>query len=148
MLLHSLSHALITEIALDCSGQLVERARVCAQLQFVRSPGSCGILVYTATAGAQGTLGGLVATYSRFGQILRAALARSAICSKDTVCADNEPDDRIGDRATHRMFRGHRLAAPVGCSVPGLGLDSWVQTNPTEPSRTLSNSRCVRLIEL
>jgi hypothetical protein len=57
-------------------------------------PDRCGILIYTATAGAQGTLGGLVGTASRFAQILKSALARSAICSNDPVCADHEPDNR------------------------------------------------------
>ena len=32
--------------------------------------------------------------------ILRGALERLAVCSNDPVCADHEPDDRSGDRAT------------------------------------------------
>ena len=65
------------------------------------APDRCGILIYTATAGAQGTLGGLVGTAPRFASILRSALERATICSNDPVCADHEPDDRSGDRATH-----------------------------------------------
>jgi hypothetical protein len=33
--------------------------------------------------------------------ILRGALDRATICSNDPICADREPDDRSGDRATH-----------------------------------------------
>src|SRR5260370_13129738 len=61
----------------------------------------CGVLIYTATAGAQGTNGGLVGTAPRFAHILRRALGRLRICSNDPVCADHDPDDRSGDRATH-----------------------------------------------
>ena len=58
---HSLAHALMTEVAIDCgypASALKERLYV-----FPRVPGQpiqCGILIYTATAGNQGTLGGLV----------------------------------------------------------------------------------------
>ncbi len=73
VLLHSLSHALMTEIALDCgypASSLKERVYALGQSGTER----CGLLIYTATAGAQGTLGGLVGTAPRFAEILRAAL--------------------------------------------------------------------------
>ena len=41
----------------------------------------CGSLIYTATAGSLGTLGGLVATTQRFAFILAAALRRLQTCS-------------------------------------------------------------------
>jgi hypothetical protein len=125
VLLHSLSHALITEIALDCgypASSLKERVYALSSSSS-GPPDRCGILVYTATAGAQGTLGGLDAS-SRFGQILRAALARSAICSDDPVCADHEPDDRSGDRATHgAACHGCLLIAETSCEMRNLFLD-------------------------
>jgi hypothetical protein len=104
VLLHSLSHALITEIALDCgypASSLKERVYALPSDSSGGTCDRCGILIYTATAGAQGTLGGLVGTAPRFAHILRSALERSAICSNDPVCADHEPDGRSGDRATH-----------------------------------------------
>lgn len=54
-------------------------------------PIQCGILIYTATAGNQGTLGGLVEVTRRFVQILRSALERERLCSGDPVCADHDP---------------------------------------------------------
>jgi len=39
----------------------------------------CGLLVYTASAGAQGTFGGLVSIAPRFSEILTAALRRAEI---------------------------------------------------------------------
>ena len=77
-----------------------------------------GILIYTATAGAQGTLGGLVGTVPRFAHILRSVLDRAAICSNDPVCADHEPDDRSGDRATHGAAgHGCLLIAETRCEI-------------------------------
>jgi hypothetical protein len=71
VLLHSLSHALMAEIALDCgypASLLKERIYVLSDTPSA-IPDRCGILIYTATAGAQGTLGGLVGTASRFAGI-------------------------------------------------------------------------------
>jgi hypothetical protein len=83
-----------------------------------------GILIYTATAGTQGTLGGLVGTAPRFAHILRGALARSAICSNDPLCADHDPDSRSGDRATHgAACHGCLLIAETSCEMRNLFLD-------------------------
>ena len=71
-------------------------------------------MIYTATAGAQGTLGGLVGTAPRFARILRSALERAAICSNDPVCADHEPDVHGGDRATHGAMAVIRYARQHG----------------------------------
>jgi hypothetical protein len=127
VLLHSLAHALMAEIALDCgypASSLKERVYALAGLAPDGSEDRYGILIYTATAGAQGTLGGLVATAPRFAQILRSALDRSAICSNDPVCADHEPDDRSGDRATHgAACHGCLLIAETSCEMRNLFLD-------------------------
>jgi hypothetical protein len=127
VLLHSLSHALITEIALDCgypASSLKERVYALASPSSAGVCDCCGILIYTATAGAQGTLGGLVGTAPRFAYILKNALERSAICSNDPVCADHEPDDRSGDRATHgAACHGCLLIAETSCEMRNLFLD-------------------------
>lgn len=74
--------------------------------------------------GAQGTLGGLVGTAPRFATILRSALERATICSNDPVCADHEPDDRSGDRATHgAACHGCLLIAETSCEMWNLFLD-------------------------
>jgi hypothetical protein len=126
IMLHSLSHALIAEISLDCgypASSLKERVYALGSNP-LDPPDRCGILIYTATAGAQGTLGGLVGTAPRFARILRGALARSAICSNDPVCADHEPDDRSGDRATHgAACHGCLLIAETSCEMRNLFLD-------------------------
>ncbi len=126
VLLHSISHALMAEIALDCgypSSSLKERVYALSS-----SPAGevdrCGILIYTASVGAQGTLGGLVATTPRFAHILASALNRLSICSNDPICADHEPDNRSGDRATHgAACHGCLLIAETSCELRNLFLD-------------------------
>ncbi|MGH7084076.1 MAG: DrmB family protein, partial [Acetobacteraceae bacterium] len=126
-LLHSLSHALMSEIALDSgypASSLKERIYALSDARNGGAPGKCGILIYTATPGAQGTLGGLVAAGSRFSGILRSALDRLMICSNDPVCADHEPDGRSGDRATHgAACHGCLLIAETSCEMRNLFLD-------------------------
>jgi hypothetical protein len=125
VLLHSLSHALMQEIALDCgypASSLKERVYT------LKSPSGsydrCGILIYTASTGAQGTLGGLVGTAPRFAEILEAALRRVEICSNDPICADHEPDGRSGDRATHgAACHGCLLIAETSCESRNQFLD-------------------------
>jgi hypothetical protein len=64
------------------------------------------------------------ATAPRFAQILGGALDRAAICSNDPVCADHEPDDRSGDRATHgAACHGCLLIAETSCEMRNLFLD-------------------------
>ncbi len=123
VLLHSLSHALMSEIALDCgypASALKERVYALPETD----GGRFGILIYTATAGAQGTLGGLVATAPRFASILKAALDRITICSNDPVCSDHEPDTQSGDRATHgAACHSCLLIAETSCESRNLYLD-------------------------
>jgi len=127
VLLHSISHALMAEIALDCgypASSLKERVYALASQRGAGDVDRCGILIYTASAGAQGTLGGLVATAPRFAQILRNALDRLQVCSNDPICADHEPDDRSGDRATHgAACHGCLLIAETSCEMRNLFLD-------------------------
>jgi len=127
VLLHSISHALMAEIALDCgypSSSLKERVYALSGSRGGSDVDRCGVLIYTATPGAQGTLGGLVATSPRFADILQRALERLRICSNDPVCADHEPDDRSGDRATHgAACHGCLLIAETSCEMRNLFLD-------------------------
>jgi hypothetical protein len=114
----------MSEMALDCgypASSLKERVYASGDM----AAGSrFGILIYTATAGAQGTLGGLVGTVPRFTRILEGALERAAICSNDPVCADHESDDRSGDRATHgAACHGCLLIAETSCEMRNLFLD-------------------------
>jgi Domain of unknown function (DUF1998) len=125
-LLHSLSHTLMAEIALDCGYPASSlKERVYALPPAVKGgPVRCGLLIYTATAGTQGTLGGLVEIAQRFAPVLRAALERLELCSSDPVCADHDPTTSTDDRALHgAACHGCLLIAETSCEARNLFLD-------------------------
>jgi len=99
VLLHSLSHALIHQVALECgytTASLGERV-------YSRTPSEgdpmAGVLIYTSASDSEGTLGGLVALGDDvvLGRIVTEALQRAALCSSDPFCSEQEPDDDQGN---------------------------------------------------
>jgi hypothetical protein len=86
--LHSLSHAFMAELALECGyplSSLKERIYSSGPAQ----PDRFGILIYTSTAGGQGTLGGLSAMAPQAGDLLARAMDRISLCSNDPICAEH-----------------------------------------------------------
>ncbi len=126
-MLHSLSHALMAEIALECgypASAMKERIYALANPLRRTHFDRCGVLIYTATSGNQGTLGGLVGTSARFSAILTSALARLEVCSNDPICADHEPASSTDDRALHgAACHGCLLIAETSCENRNLFLD-------------------------
>lgn len=91
-LLHTVAHLLIRELALDCGYNAASiRERIYADTDGGKS--QAGILIYTAAADSDGTLGGLVdlGTPENLGRLLRQALDRAKICSSDPLCAEHNP---------------------------------------------------------
>lgn len=94
VLLHSLAHLIINEVALDCGYSAASiRERIYCADNRDGSP-MAGILLYTASPDAEGTLGGLVslAEPDRLGYLLTAALERARLCGSDPLCADHLPE--------------------------------------------------------
>ncbi|MBK8752323.1 MAG: DUF1998 domain-containing protein [Candidatus Competibacteraceae bacterium] len=111
ILLHTLSHLLLTVIALDCgypASALRERIYASAL--------GYGILLYTASPDAEGTLGGLVKTGERIHHHLAAALDWGRLCGNDPVCAQHKPDDPHERRFLHgAACHGCLLIAETSC---------------------------------
>ncbi|MET3892701.1 hypothetical protein ABIE41_003777 [Bosea sp. OAE506] len=122
---HSLAHALIAEVAIDCGYPASSiRERIYIGPSLGAEVPSVGILIYTASAGNQGTLGGLVEVSRRFGQVLEAALERQRLCSGDPVCADHEPASAAEDRTLHgAACHGCLVIAETSCEARNLFLD-------------------------
>lgn len=122
---HSLSHALINEVAIDCgypASSLKERLYLIPGLP--GQPKECGILIYTASAGNQGTLGGLVEVTRRFPAVMASALGRLGLCSGDPICADHDPTKASEDRALHgAACHGCLLIAETSCEQRNVFLD-------------------------
>lgn len=94
VLLHSFAHVLMRQLALECGYTAASiRERIyCADADAPGGP-MAGVLIYTAAADSEGTLGGLVslgepATLER---LLDQALAHAALCASDPLCAEHHP---------------------------------------------------------
>ena len=92
ILAHTFAHLLIRSISLYCGySQTSLRERVLTSGDNDRW---AGILLYTATSDADGSLGGLVSLAldpERLDAIVAHALTNTAICSSDPICALDEP---------------------------------------------------------
>lgn len=125
--IHSLSHALMNEIALECgypATALKERLYA-----VVDGTPRFGLLIYTASTGAQGTLGGLLAVLPRLGAILEHALDALALCSGDPICAEHDPDDHADERAlSGAACHSCLLVAETSCEARNLYLDRALAT--------------------
>jgi hypothetical protein len=127
---------LITEVAIDCgypASSIHERIYVSLSSGNVVS--DIGILIYTASAGNQGTLGGLVEVSRRFAQVLESALERQQLCSGDPVCADHDPATTADDRALHgAACHGCLVIAETSCEARNLFLDRALLVDTVGPS--------------
>lgn len=119
VLLHSLSHLLITAVSLECGYAASSiRERVYA------TESGYGILLYTGTADAEGTLGGLVAVARRLGPHFESALAAGRLCSNDPVCALHEPTNRHDEKyLLGAACHGCLLIAETSCERRNEFLD-------------------------
>jgi hypothetical protein len=111
IMVHSLSHLLITAVALDCGYAASSiRERIYA------SEAGYGILLYTASPDAEGTLGGLVEAADRIDRYLNRAVEIGELCSNDPVCAQHRPDAWQEDRFLHgAACHGCLLLAESSC---------------------------------
>ena len=98
-MLHTFAHLLIRELALECGYNAASiRERIYAK------SGSgvpmAGVLLYTAAADSDGTLGGLVelGKAESLGRLIEQALERATICSSDPLCSKHDPSV---DRSLH-----------------------------------------------
>ncbi len=134
VLLHTLSHLLIQSLALRC-GYPASAIRERIYAESGPSGERFGILLYTGTPDAEGTLGGLVQQARRLEHHLADALRGGALCSHDPICARHAPGESLEQRWLHgAACHGCTLIAETSCEmrndyldralvVPVLGLD-------------------------
>jgi hypothetical protein len=119
-MLHTLSHLLIRELALECGYNAASiRERIYADAANQHA----GILVYTAAADSDGTLGGLVdlGKPENLGRLLRQALNRAKVCSSDPLCSEHDPGK---DRSLHAAAcHACSLVAETSCERGNRYLD-------------------------
>jgi len=121
VLLHSLAHLLISAVSIDCGyAASAIRERIYA------GAGGSGILLYTAGAGAEGSLGGLVEVGRKLPRYLEQALDLARLCSNDPVCAAHDPDHEIGGSDRHlegASCHGCLLISEPSCERMNVYLD-------------------------
>tara|TARA_R110000868_G_scaffold7112_4_gene38877 strand:+ start:2355 stop:4205 length:1851 start_codon:yes stop_codon:yes gene_type:complete len=134
--LHSLSHALMAELALECGypiSSLKERIYASGAGQTDRF----GILVYTSTAGAQGTLGGLSEMAKRIPEILAKAVSGLELCSNDPICADHHAGTEHDERPLHGAACHACILVPeTSCEARNTRLDRGLLVSTLVGSRS------------
>lgn len=117
LLVHTLSHVLLRQVALECgysSASIKERL-------YVGTPDrpTAGLLLSTAASDSEGTLGGLVALgEARFlGRLLDQALDDAGTCSSDPLCAEHlpvPPSDHLHAAACHACLFASETSCEAG----------------------------------
>jgi hypothetical protein len=121
VLLHTLSHLLIQSLAMHCG---YPAASIRERIYVDQEAHRYGLLLYTASPDAEGTLGGLVQQARRIGYHLSQALRAGALCSNDPVCAQHEPDESTEKRWLHgAACHGCTLVAETSCEMRNDYLD-------------------------
>jgi len=123
VLLHSLAHSLINQLSFDCGyGSASLRERVYSNLDENAEP-MHGILIYTASGDAEGTMGGLVrqGEPERLLRTLMAALQKAQWCSSDPVCIEARAQGT--DNANLAACHGCLLVSETSCEEGNRLLD-------------------------
>ena len=121
VLLHTLSHLLIQSLALRCG---YPAASIRERIYVDGAAKRYGLLLYTASADAEGTLGGLVQQARGISDHLRQALHIGALCSNDPVCAQHVPHSSTEKRWLHgAACHGCTLVAETSCEMRNDYLD-------------------------
>ena len=119
ILLHTLAHLLISSMSMRCgypASSIRERIYVEA--------GHYGLLLYTGTPDAEGTLGGLVQQARHIEDHLANALEAGLLCSNDPICAQHAAGDGMEQRFLHgAACHGCALIAETSCEMRNDYLD-------------------------
>jgi hypothetical protein len=120
IMLHSFAHVLITAISLECGYPASSiRERIYAL------PGTgYGVLLYTGTTDAEGTLGGIIQVGRHIHEHVRHALEMGELCSNDPVCSQHRPPNPHEHRFLHgAACHGCVLIAETSCEQHNDFLD-------------------------
>lgn len=93
--LHSFSHALMRQLTLECGYSAASiKEKIYSSTEKEENQSMSGILIYTASADSEGTLGGLVALgkEKKLSKLIDQALEDSLLCSSDPLCSEHKPE--------------------------------------------------------
>jgi hypothetical protein len=120
IMLHSFSHLLITAVSLECG---YPASSIRERIYALPSTGY-GVLLYTGTTDAEGTLGGLIQVGRQIQDHMRNALVMGELCSNDPVCSQHEPESPHEHRYLHgAACHGCLLISETSCEQHNDFLD-------------------------
>jgi hypothetical protein len=131
VLLHSLAHALMRQIVLDCGYSAASvRERLYSRLPTEDGGPMAGVLLYTAAPDSEGTLGGLVELGDplTLGRHVQQALESMRLCASDPLCADHRPDT-LGRGIQGACCHACQFAPETSCERGNRYLDRSVLVN-------------------
>ena len=121
VLVHTLAHLLLQALALRCgypATSIRERIYIDPLQQ------RYGLLLYTASPDADGTLGGLVEQARHIEEHLAMALKAAELCSSDPICAQHAPVGSPDERWLHgAACHSCSLIAETSCEMRNEYLD-------------------------
>jgi hypothetical protein len=120
VLLHTLAHLLIQELVVACgytAASLSERV--------FASKDHAGVLVYTASASSDGTMGGLVAMArpEAFTKVFETMLEKARWCSNDPICMDLGREGQGNNGANLAACQSCALLPETSCDHFNQALD-------------------------
>lgn len=120
VLLHTISHLLIQELVLECG---YTSASLCERIY--AKPDQAGILIYTASSDADGTMGGLVemSRPDRLSAALERAISKANWCSNDPVCMESGTVGQGNFGSNLAACHGCTLLPETACEFFNQGLD-------------------------
>ena len=134
--LHSLSHGLMSEIALQCgypATSIKERVYALPLDTAQNTIGRLGILIYTSASGAQGSLGGLVAMAPKIVGLLGSAIEKMQVCSNDPICSESAPQAHFdGSLVNGAACNACVLVPETSCEMRNMLLDRLMLSDLTD----------------
>lgn len=120
VLLHSFSHLLLTAISLECgypASSIRERIYALNGIGY-------GVLLFTSSSDAEGTLGGIVEAGRNIASLVKRALSLGRLCSSDPVCSEHNPASGVEHRFLHgAACHGCLLISETCCEMQNDFLD-------------------------
>lgn len=117
-MIHTLSHLLMTALSLECGypgTSLRERVYCLAEPGGTAGSGRYGLLIFTGSNDAEGTLGGLVAAGAEIRRHVRRALELGTLCSNDPICGMHVPHAHDSAPLNGSACHGCALVAETSC---------------------------------
>lgn len=133
MLIHTISHLLLTSLSLECGYPASSlRERIYALGSADGKSGNYGILIYTASSDAEGTLGGLVEAGRQITKHLERAMDCALLCSNDPVCAGHDPAHHGHSPLLGAACHGCLLISETSCEARNDYLDRALVVSTVE----------------